>query len=99
MWPTDDTWMNALIFAACGSALILVAALGSVLGQSAIGRRVLKSAPVGLALLVAVYVAVALLTRPPSREDCIYTRTHPSDCRTPGSSRRRRSRSAPGQSA
>jgi hypothetical protein len=37
MWPTSDIWMNSLILAAGGAALILAAALGSVLSQSEVG--------------------------------------------------------------
>ncbi|MPZ35809.1 MAG: hypothetical protein GEV13_33425 [Rhodospirillales bacterium] len=73
--------MNALMFAAGGSALILVAALGSVLGQSAGGRKVMKAAPIALCLLIGVYVVVAMYgqSSEPGKE-CIYAAAHPSDC-------------------
>jgi hypothetical protein len=81
MWPTNDVWMNALMVAAGGSAMILAAALGSVLGRSAGGRKAMKAAPVALCLLVGVYVAVAMYggsSEP--RKECIYAAAHPSDC-------------------
>lgn len=81
MWPTNDVWMNALTFAAAGSALILFAALGSVLGQSAGGRKAMKAAPVALCMLIGAYVAVVLYgqSSEPGKE-CIYATAHPSDC-------------------
>lgn len=81
MWPTDDVWMNALMLAVSGSALILAAALGSVLGRSEGGRKILKAAPIALCLLVGVYVAAAMHGQSPGRgKDCIYANAHPSDC-------------------
>lgn len=81
MWPTNDMWMNALTFAAGGSALILAAALGSVLGQTAGGRKAMKAAPIALCLLIGAYVAVAMYGKPPEPgKECIYAAAHPSDC-------------------
>ena len=81
MWPTSDIWMNSLILAAGGTALILAAALGSVLSQSEGGRRIMKASPIALCMLIGAYVAVAMygqLSKP--GKECIYAAAHPSDC-------------------
>ncbi|MCW5737313.1 MAG: hypothetical protein KIS73_24520 [Enhydrobacter sp.] len=81
MWPTIDIWMNALWFAAGGSALILAAALGSVLAQSAGGRKLMKAAPIALCFLIGAYVTVAIFQQPSKPgKDCIYAAAHPADC-------------------
>lgn len=83
MWPTDNIWANALIFAAAGSALILVAFLGSVLGRSEDGQRAMKAASIGLGFLIALYVVVAIsISAPQPDNGCLYAPSHPSDCRT-----------------
>jgi VIT1/CCC1 family predicted Fe2+/Mn2+ transporter len=81
MWPTNDIWANALIFAATGSALIFVAFLGSVLGTFEEGRRVMKAASIGLGILIVLYIAAAMYVpwSSPDKE-CIYAPAHPSDC-------------------
>lgn len=82
MWPTDDIWMNALIFAATGGVLILVAFLGSVLGRLEEGRRVMKAASIGLGILIVLYIAAAIYVSSSSPdEECIYAPAHPSECR------------------
>ena len=81
MWPSDDIWANALIFAAAGGALIVVAFLGSVLGRSSEGRRAMKAASIGLGVLIACYIAVAMYgTWSKPEQGCIYAPNHPSDC-------------------
>jgi hypothetical protein len=81
MWPTDDIWANALIFAATGGALIVAAVVGSVLGRSSEGRRAMKAASIGLGVLIVCYVAVAMYaTSSKPEEDCIYAPAHPSNC-------------------
>lgn len=81
MWPTNDILANALIFAATGGALILVAFLGSVLGRLEEGWTVMKAVSIGLGILIVLYVAAAVYV-PWSRpdKDCIYAPAHPSDC-------------------
>ena len=81
MWPTNDIWANALIFAAAGGALISAAFLGSVLGRSEDGRRAMKAASIGLGVLIVLYIAAAIYM--PSSgpgEECLYAPNHPSDC-------------------
>ncbi len=81
MWPTATLWGNALVIGAVGSALILAAAFGRALGDSAAGGRVLRWSPVALAIVVVGYVGVGLLATPSApTERCIYSREHPSDC-------------------
>jgi hypothetical protein len=81
MWPTDDIWGNALVFAAAGGALILAAFLGSVLGRSEQGRRIMKAASLGVAVLIVLYFAVAMHARfSGAAKECIYAPAHPSDC-------------------
>ena len=81
MWPTDNAWANALVFAAAGYALVLAAAFGSLLGQSSVGARC--SRPHRWCLLILVVdLASALLIFSAEKwdEDCIYSSAHPSDC-------------------
>ncbi len=81
MWPTDSLWANALIFAAAASAVVLFAALGGVLSQSASGRKALKLAPAILAGAILAYVALSLWSAPHQQIDkCIYAIGHPSQC-------------------
>lgn len=82
MWPTATLWGNALMIAAMGSALILAAAFGRALGDSAAGRKALQWSPVVLAAIVIGYVGVGTLTAPPvPTQGCIYDSEHPSDCK------------------
>ncbi|WP_421994034.1 hypothetical protein [Reyranella sp.] len=81
MWPTESIWGNVLIFAAVGYAMILSAALGSVLGQSGAGRKVLGAAPFVLAVALVAYVGTSLvLADRPGPTDCLYDKSHPSEC-------------------
>jgi len=81
MWPTDDIWANALIFAATGGAFILVAALGSVIGRFEGGRKVMTVASIGLGMAIAFYIAAAMYgSWSEADEKCIYAPAHPSDC-------------------
>lgn len=82
MWPTATLWGNALMIAAMGSALILAAAFGRALGDSAAGRKALQWSPVVLAAIVIGYVGVGTLTAPAvPTQGCIYDSEHPSDCK------------------
>jgi hypothetical protein len=83
MWPTDNAWANALVFAAAGYGVVLAAAIGSLLGRSSRGRRLLKAAPLVLAGILMAYLASALLILPTNEpeDDCIYSSAHPSDCK------------------
>lgn len=74
-------WGNALLIVAAGAALVLAAAFGRALGESAAGRKLLRWSPVAVAAIAVAYLGVALVMTPSAPSDpCIYSSTHPSDC-------------------